>query len=436
MKQKTALDILKMGHNVFLTGPAGSGKTYLLKEYIEYLKKNNIGVAVTASTGIAATHMNGQTIHSWSGMGIADTFSEEDITKLKKRQYHSQRMRNTRVLIIDEISMLHAHQLDIVNMICKKFKEPFSPFGGLQVILCGDFFQLPPVTGYGQQARFVIEAEAWDEMDPKICYLEEQHRQEDRQMLKILNDIRKKSCDEKTLELILTRSNKNIKKAITPTKLFTHNANVDYINDLELKKIPSESKKFVMTEGGNAHVVQAVKKGCLAPEVLILKKGAVVMFVKNNFDRGYVNGTLGTVIDFDVNDMPIVKTVSGKTIIATPEKWSIEEDEKSLASISQVPLRLAWAITVHKSQGMTLDAVEMDLSKSFEFGMGYVALSRVRTLDGIKLLGINKIALEVDPKVFEFDQILEELSKKSVVEFSKMGLQEKRKMQKDFLENN
>lgn len=433
MKQKTALDILKMGHNVFLTGPAGSGKTYLLKQYIQYLKENNIGVAVTASTGIAATHMNGQTIHSWSGMGIAETFSEDDFSKLKKRQYYSDRMRKVKVLIIDEISMLHAHQLDIVNMICKRFKEPFSPFGGLQVILCGDFFQLPPVTKYGQQASFVIEAESWDEMDPKICYLEEQHRQEDKHMLKILNDIRKKSCDEKTLELISTRTNKKIKNAITPTKLFTHNANVDYINDLELKKIKAESKKFIMKESGNEHVVNAVKKGCLAPETLILKKGAVVMFVKNNFERGYVNGTLGTVVDFDVNDMPIVKTLSGKTIVATPEKWSIMEDEKSLAEIAQVPLRLAWAITVHKSQGMTLDAVEMDLSKSFEYGMGYVALSRVRTLDGIKLLGINRIALEVNPIVYEFDKILEKMSRENVRNMVRMKPSEKQSLQKDFL---
>jgi hypothetical protein len=435
MKQKTALDILKLGHNVFLTGPAGSGKTYLLKQYIEYLKKNGIGVAVTASTGIAATHMNGQTIHSWSGMGISDTFTEEDYKKLKSRHYHKQRFTNTSVLIIDEVSMLHAHQLDIVNAICKKFKEPFSPFGGLQVILCGDFFQLPPVTQSEKQASFVVESAAWEEMAPKICYLEEQHRQEDKQMLKILNDIRKKSCDKKTVELILSRQNKDIQSDITPTKLFTHNANVDAINSVELKKIKEEARAFEMTSKGNDFVVAAIKKGCLAPETLFLKKGAVVMFVKNNFERGYVNGTLGKVTDFDHAGMPIVKTVSGKTIIATPEKWLIEDGDTALATIAQVPLRLAWAITVHKSQGMTLDAVEMDLSKSFEYGMGYVALSRVRTLDGIKLLGINKTALEVDPKVYELDKILEELSRDNDTYVLKMKILKKRELQKTFLEN-
>lgn len=252
-------------------------------------------------------------------------------------------------------------------------------------------------------------------------------------MLKILNDIRNRSCNQKTLDLIISRQSKQIKNDITPTKLFTHNVNVDHINDLELKKIKEESKTFEMTVKGNGFLAASVKKGCLAPEKLILKEGAIVMFVKNNFERGYVNGTLGKVTGFDLSGMPIVKTVSGRTIVATPEKWSIDDEESSLASITQIPLRLAWAITIHKSQGMTLDAVEMDLSKSFEYGMGYVALSRVRTLDGIKLLGINDIALEVNPKVYEFDKILEELSHGNAAEIAKMSILEKRSAQKDFL---
>lgn len=433
MKQKTALDILKLGHSVFLTGPAGSGKTYLLKQYIDYLKKNKIGVAITASTGIAATHMNGQTIHSWSGMGISDVFDESEYAKLKKRKYYKNRFESTSVLIIDEISMLHAHQLDIVNSICKKFKEPFKPFGGLQVILCGDFYQLPPVVKNGKQAKFIIESDAWKEMNPRVCYLEEQHRQADKEMLKILNDIRNRRCDEKTLELIYSRQNKSIENNITPTKLYTHNVNVDAINKAQLQKIKEEVRIFQMTSAGNKYMIGSVQKGCLAPEILFLKKGAIVMFVKNNFEQGYVNGTLGKVVDFNGSGMPIVQTISGKKIVATPEKWSIEENEKTLVSVSQIPLRLAWAITVHKSQGMTLDAVEMDLSKSFEYGMGYVALSRVKTLNGIKLLGINNIALEVNPKVHRFDRALENFSERNAIKIDKMSLLKKREMQKEFV---
>ncbi|OGI34307.1 MAG: hypothetical protein A2259_05115 [Candidatus Moranbacteria bacterium RIFOXYA2_FULL_43_15] len=436
MKQRTALDILKMGHNVFLTGPAGSGKTFLLNQYIGYLKGKNIGVAVTASTGIAATHMNGQTIHSWSGLGIKDVFTEADFSKLKSRHFIKQRLKKTKVLIIDEISMFHAHQLDIVNSICKRFKEPFLPFGGLQVILCGDFFQLPPVAKYGRKACFVIESGAWAETNPKICYLEEQHRQEDKKMLKILNDIRSRTCDTETMGMILSRENQPIKNSIAPTKLFTHNANVDAINDFELQKIEEEPREFHMTSTGIENLVNTIKKGCLAPEKLILKKGAVVMFVKNNFERGYVNGTLGKVTGFEESGLPIIQTLLGKTIIAIPEKWSIEENDVTLASVTQVPLRLAWAITVHKSQGMTLDAVEMDLSKSFEYGMGYVALSRVRRLDGIKLLGINEVALEVNPIVFDLDRELEKLSDINSSEVDEMGWLGKRKKQKEFVEKN
>ncbi len=435
MKQATALDILKMGHNVFLTGPAGSGKTYLLNQYIKYLKSKNIGVAVTASTGIAATHMNGQTIHSWSGMGIKDVFTEADFSKLKSKHFVRDRMKKTKVLIIDEVSMLHAHQLDIVNYICKRFKDPFFPFGGMQVILCGDFFQLPPVARYGKKAHFVTESRIWQEMNLMICYLEEQHRQEDKKMLRILNDIRRRSCDAETLGLILSRENKAIKSSVTLTRLYTHNANVDAINDFELQKIQMEPKNFEMTATGIDNLVNAIKKGCLAPETLILKKGAVVMFIKNNFDKGFVNGTLGTVTDFDETGLPIVKTLKGKTITATPEKWSIEEDDVVLASITQVPLRLAWAITVHKSQGMTLDAVEMDLSKSFEYGMGYVALSRVRSLDGIKLLGLNETALEVNPDICELDKELEEQSNENSKEINALGWLEKWKKQTEFVKN-
>lgn len=434
MKQQIALDILKLGRNAFLTGPAGSGKTFLLNQYIKYLKGKNIGVGMTASTGIAATHLSGLTIHSWSGLGIKDTLTDKDLAKLRRKFYYRKRFAKTKVLIIDEISMLHAHQLDIVNRICKSFKQPLLPFGGLQVILCGDFFQLPPVAKENTKAKFVTESFSWQEMRPKICYLDEQYRQEDNEMTKILNAIRGNEVDEQIFGLILTRENKNIATtSIKPTRLYTHNANVDAINNLELQKIKEKSIAYQMYAKGDKKLIEVLKKSCLAPERLVLKKGAMVMFVKNNFDRGYVNGTLGRVTGFDENKLPIVKVFSGKIIIASPETWAIEDNDKVLASVSQIPLRLAWAITVHKSQGMTLDAAEMDLSKSFEFGMGYVALSRVRTLKGIKLLGINGTALEVNPEIYGLDKKLQKISRDNAKEISKMGWLEKRKRQKKFI---
>lgn len=434
MKQKTALDILKLGHNVFLTGSPGSGKTYLLNQYKKYLQEKGIGVAMTASTGIAATHLNGQTIHSWSGLGIRDELTDKDLTKLGKKFYYSRRFFKTKVLIIDEISMLHAHQLDIVNRICKNFKDPFLSFGGLQVILCGDFFQLSPVEKKRVDAKFVSDSLSWQEMQPKVCYLKEQHRQEDKKMTKILNAIRSNEVDEKISKLVLARKNKEVLNIdAKPTKLFTHNANVDGINNFELQRIKEKAFAYRMHEEGNEKLLEILKKSCLAPEKLILKKGALVMFAKNNLDRGYVNGTLGKVVDFDENKLPIVETFSGDIITASPESWMIEEDKKTLALVSQVPLRLAWAITIHKSQGMTLDVAEIDLSKSFDYGMGYVALSRVKRLDGIKLLGLNEVALEVNPEVCKLDRELQELSDSNVKEMKKVSWKKKKKKQEKFI---
>lgn len=432
MKQQTALDILKMGHNVFLTGPAGSGKTYLLNQYIQYLKSKDIGVAITASTGIAATHINGQTIHSWSGMGIKDVFTEKDFSKLMKNSRYKKRYNKTSVLIIDEVSMLHAYQLDIIDSIAKRFKEPFWPFGGLQVILCGDFFQLPPVARGGQVAKFVTESHSWDEMNPQICYLEEQHRQEDKKITKVLNAIRHQAVDYEIMSDVLSRENKPIKNSVKPAKLFSHNADVDAINNFELQKIKGKPFAYNMCFNGIEPLIKTLKQWCLVPERLVLKKEAMVMFVKNNFDKGYVNGTLGKIIGFDEDKLPIVQTFKGKKIVAHPESWSLKEDELELASITQIPLRLAWAITVHKSQGMTLDAIEVDLSKSFEYGMGYVALSRARSLDSIRLLGINDVALEVNPKVCKLDKELANISEKNNLEMTGMSWARKKKKQKKF----
>jgi ATP-dependent exoDNAse (exonuclease V) alpha subunit len=175
--------------------------------------------------------------------------------------------------------------------------------------------------------------------------------------------------------------------------------------------------RYEMRHHGNEKLVAALMDGCLAPEVLLLKRGSQVMFVKNNFDFGYVNGTTGVVEGFDEETkMPIVVTHAGKRLVANPEIWSVDDDDVTLASIRQVPLRLAWAITIHKSQGMSLDAAEIDLAKAFEFGMGYVALSRVRTLAGMRLLGLNELALEVDPDILRIDAALQKASAKFLEE--------------------
>lgn len=432
MTQEEALDILKLGSNVYLTGPAGSGKTFLLNQYIDYLKRSQKGVGITASTGIAATHIGGITIHSWSGLGIKDELRDADLRKLLRKNYLKKRFRNTGALIIDEISMLNAYQFDLINIICQAFKNNVKPFGGMQVVCSGDFFQLPPIQKKGE-AKFVIESDVWKNMNLKICYLEEQYRQEkEEQLFALLNNIRNNEI-EKAQEL-LDRSNCGEKKFfIEPAKLYTHNVDIDAVNNSELSKIQGKSFVYQMENEGNKNIAEALKKGCLAPEKLVLKIGAKVMFVKNNFEQGYINGTLGKIIGFDYNNMPIVEILGGRKIEVGPATWTVEEDELVKAEIRQLPLRLAWAITVHKSQGMNLDAAEIDLSKSFVEGMGYVALSRLRSLEGLKLKGINQMAFMVNQEILELDKKLKEMSDATVKDLRNMPIWEKKKRQKQFL---
>jgi ATP-dependent DNA helicase PIF1 len=434
MTQKEALEILKMGHNAYITGPAGSGKTHLLNEYIKYLKEHEVDVGITASTGLAATHMGGVTIHAWSGLGIRNDLTEYDLDELESRQYLYKRLAHAKVLIIDEISMMHHFRLDLVDKVLKHFKRNDLPFGGVQIVLCGDFFQLPPVTRFGEpETLFAFSSEAWKNANLHICYLEEQHRQHDQDFLRVLNAIRSAEVDEEIVNILKRRYCKTLDCDIEPTRLHTHNSDVDVLNDTELAKIERETYVYDMTSKGAEKLVALLKKSCLSPEKLRLKVGSRVMFVKNNYEVGYVNGTLGIVAECD-HFGPTVRTADGKLIRVEPASWTIEENGKIKAEIKQFPLRLAWAITVHKSQGMSLDAVEVDLSKSFEKGMGYVALSRVRTLGGLRLLGLNKIALEVSEEILLVDEEMRRLSLQQASALRKMSPEMKNKMMADFLQ--
>ncbi len=454
MTQREALNILKTGANVFLTGPAGSGKTYVLNEYIKYLKEHDIAIGITASTGIAATHMGGVTIHSWSGMGIKDDITDYDLQAMADKSQLIRRFNETAVLIIDEVSMLHHFRLDNLDKIARFIRKNDAPFGGLQLVLCGDFFQLPPVSKYGAaETHFIYRSEAWRDGKLTVCYLHENFRQLSDPIVHILNDIRSGEVSEESQEQLKSRfrsgatqdqsatlrarrreheefpsreisvspdgpvlQSEETGSFIEPTRLFTHNVDVDSVNETALSKVDEAEFTFEMNSKGKKPLVEALKKSCLAPEILRLRKGARVMCVKNNFEQGYVNGTLGVVVSCGYGIDPVIHTAptpdfpDGRRVTIEPASWTIEDDGKVLAEISQYPLRLAWAITVHKSQGMSLDAIEVDLSKSFEPGMGYVALSRVRTLAGLRILGMNERALMVHPGVLEYDRHLRELS--------------------------
>jgi hypothetical protein len=411
MTQEEALRILKAGKNIYLTGPAGSGKTFVLNEYVSYLRERGVSVAVTASTGIAATHLGGVTIHSWSGLGIKGSLTTTEIDNLIQKESLYKKYEKTKVLIIDEVSMLKPQMFDSINRLAQAILGNEKPFGGMQVVLSGDFFQLPPVVKYGEEAAYIDASESWQNMDIRICYLEEQHRQTDNKLNSILSEIRKGEISEGTFEILESMKGVKTDNGFKPTRLHTHNINVDEVNDTELDKIDEEEISFEIKTHGRPSSVDSLVKGLLTPSTLRLKKNAAVMFVKNNFEAGYVNGTLGTVVGFD-SGLPVVETKEGKIITVEPETWEILDDGKIIASAEQFPLRLAWAITIHKSQGMSLDAAEIDLSRSFVPGQGYVALSRLRSLDGLTLLGINNMALSIDPYVLRLDNWLRRESSK------------------------
>jgi len=404
MRQAQALQVMAQGNSVFLTGPAGSGKTYVLGQFIKYLKKQKKQVAVTASTGIAATHIGGTTIHSWSGLGIRDSLTEHDKTWLKGNDRLNKRYNSTDVLIIDEVSMLHGARLDMINEACKLLRRSKAPFGGLQVILTGDLFQLPPVNREGGTDNFVHHSAAWQELNPAICYLSEQHRQRNDELLGILEAMRGNMITGVHQSVLAKRIGlKSPPDHAALTRLYAHNVDVEAINDRHLKAIAQEPYVYEMATSGRAKSIEQLRKGVLVSEVLELKKGAEVMFVANNFGQGFVNGSRGRVIGFKDNK-PIVELVSGKRKIAVePHNWTLTEDGRERARVTQLPLRLAWAITIHKSQGMSLDSALIDLSQSFTYGMGYVALSRVRSLDGVYLSGLNRLALQLHPDIFAFD---------------------------------
>ena len=432
MTQGTALSILKTGANVFLTGEPGSGKTYTINSYVAYLNQHGIKSAITASTGIAATYIGGMTIHSWSGIGIKKALSLEEEKVIAKRA--AKRIKRPSVLIIDEISMLDNNTLNLVDLICKIARSSSMPFGGMQVVLVGDFFQLPPVARESEALpKFAFESQAWKLANFSVCYLSDQYRQSDLNFLNLLSAIRSGLVSSVHREYLDSRLmtgsiNSNF------TKLFPHNKDVDHINSLELEKLPGEERVFTMKEYGRDVLVEQLKRGCLSPEQLKLKKGALVMFTKNNFEYGFVNGTLGTVIGFyGENKYPIIKTKQGKEVFTELMDWTIGEDGEVVAGIKQIPLRLAWAMTVHKSQGITLDAAFMDLSEAFVEGQGYVALSRLKTLNGLYLGGYNEKALKVHPAIIVQDNAFRQQSLATESHHGNLSKEEIAQLYKNFI---
>jgi len=436
--QTTTLNILKTGKNVFLTGSAGTGKTFVLQQYINYLRDNKIFPTILAPTGIAASLLKGKTIHSFFSLGIKDSFSDEDIFDIVTKTYLKKRFEYLQVLIIDEISMVPPTIFTVMDKILQGFKKNNKLFGGVQVILSGDFFQLPPIHKEPTNKRFAWQSPSWKEAGFQTCYLTKKYRQDEKNhLVTILDNIREGKISQETINLLDSRIDVELDFEYEPTKLYTHNYDVDNINIQELEKLNGELHIYPFSKSGTSKNVETILRNSLLSPTLQLKKDTLVMFIKNSKDGEYVNGTTGKVIGFNQEtDAPIVQISKNLKIEVQKEKWTIENElGDELASVTQYPLKLAWAITIHKSQGMTLSSAEIDLSKTFETGQGYVALSRIRDLNGLRLKGYNNKALQVDQIILDIDKRIKESSNKSEEKFAKISEQELNQMHKKFMQN-
>lgn len=443
MRQDQALAILQSGASTFITGAPGSGKTYLLNRFIAEEKNIGKNIAITASTGIAATHLNGQTLHSWSGLGIATSLTDDLYKQIRTRRKKA--INAADVLIIDEVSMTPAWLFDLVDQVCRKIRNDSTPFGGLQVVLSGDFYQLPPVVKAWQHSSqhdvkteefrnrykdrnpdgFITESFVWSQMGLQICYLTEQHRQNNGELLTVLTDIRQGTITDHDRNILLSRCHQIPLEDQVAVRLFPTNVQADRLNDQQLADLAGEEHVFLTESFGQSVTVKKLKQSVLAPDHLILKQGAAVMALRNDLEHHYVNGSLGTVIDFlpeSKGGYPLVEFENGYITVIRPASWKMIDGDTTLAEVTQIPLRCAWGITIHKSQGMTLDAAMMDLRRTFTAGMGYVALSRVETLQGLFLEDINEKAFLISPYAQQLDQELKDLSEAVVQQLETEGI--------------
>lgn len=427
--------------NVYVSGPAGSGKSTvvsLVEKIIDDHFEGNFIFSITASTGLAASNIGGRTIHSFSGLGVF-----EDIFPLTGRltdeMLNVWRVKEsiiaTDILVIDEISMLHAFMLDNVNNVFKRVRKDNRPFGGVQVILMGDFMQLPPVTVRSLQEKdhlnkdFVITSDAWKEADLKVCYLDKTHRATDPKLKHMLFRIAKGDPDETTMSLITEAEQRVRDESKAYTVLYTKNKNVDFYNNEKLAENPNPSV-FLYPEAilGKPKDVKTLKDQNKIPDVLEVKEGAIVIVTANNNELEVYNGTVARFHSYDkteekiriilnngrVVDLPRtirerkekVNAASGEVITKEMEEKLREEgiaiDKRVSTAVAYFPIKLGYAITVHKSQGQTFDGVEVDLSDCFVPGLGYVALSRVRSAEDLIITDFNMKALKVDPKSLKY----------------------------------
>lgn len=402
-EQQAVLKLIKKGHNVLVTGSAGTGKSTLLRELSAQHKGQ---LPIVASTGIAAVNVQGTTIHSWAGLGMGEETAEQIVDRIKSRKVAFNRIKKATILALDEVSMIHGDLLELMEQVFRLVKGSQKPFGGIQMVMFGDFLQLPPVARDKPQ-RFAFQSECWRNADVKTCLLTRVFRQSDQVFSDALNHIRLGNIPSDVHELLKSRLKVvDSSPEIEPVTVFTHNADVDRLNNERLAKIKGKAHRWNARDTGQQSYVSNLQKHCLAPETLELKVGAQVMCLWNiEPEYGIANGSIGTVTDISSETgLPVVLFTNGEEMEISRREWQIKIGGEVVASRIQIPLRLAWAITAHKSQGMTLDKIRVHLDKAFEYGQSYVALSRARTLDGLFIESSKFGCIKAHPDAVEFYQ--------------------------------
>lgn len=403
--QQDAFDAVCSGKNVCITGPAGTGKSTLLNALREAFKG---GLDVTASTGIAALNVSGITIHSWAGLGLGEDPINYIVGQILQRRRVVNRIRQCRRLAIDEISMLSAPLLTKLSEVLSAVRDDPRPFGGIQMLFIGDFLQLPPVSR-GAFVGFAFASPEWARAEVEVHELTTIVRQKDAVFAGVLNKIRVGTIDAEVAEFFEGRmAAVDTDASVRPVELEGRNIDVDFLNRKELDKLSADLCRAVAKDWGDTPTyLERLKKDCIAPEVLDLKVGAQVMCLKNiNPDCGVVNGSVGVLLDFEGVDeegnsgLPRVRFKNYTQAIPV-SSWELKDGQTVVARREQFPLRLAWAITIHKSQGMTLDKLKANLS-DFDAGMTYVALSRARTAEGIFLTNVDAGRIRAHPDAVAF----------------------------------